>query len=98
MNGDSSPWSFRMGAVPETGTDTAIRTGEFDLDHGITVTVLCRCPALAGTPLWAGHLLLFPIDLKLVRRKAFAFPCLTLLVAAGGAVEINAIVPFALDQ
>src|SRR3954468_11385746 len=98
MDSDGPPWSFRMGAVPETGTDTAIGTGEFDLDHGITTAVLGGRPTLAGTSLGAGHLLLFPMDLKLVRRKAFAFPCLTLLVAACGPVKINVVVPFALDQ
>src|SRR3954447_14968293 len=87
-----------MSTVPETGTDTAIGTGEFNLDHGITVTVLGRRPALAVTSLRADDLLLLPINLKLLCRKAFAFACLTLLVAAGGTVQIHAIVPFALGQ
>src|SRR3954470_3459047 len=98
MNGNRTPWSTCMSTVPEARTDTAIGTGEFDLDHGITATVLGGRPALAGTSLGAGYLLLRPINLKLVRRKAFAFPCLTLLVTACGPVKINVVVPFALDQ
>src|SRR4051812_30949190 len=87
-----------MGAVPETGADTAIGAGELNLNHGVAAAVLCRCPALAGTSLRAGHLLWFPIDLKLVRRIAFRFVGLTLLVAAGRPIEIHAVIPFALDQ
>src|SRR4051794_29198185 len=98
MNGDRTPWSTCMSTVPEARTDTAIGTGEFDLDHGITATVLGGRPTLAGTSLRAGYLLLRPINLKLVRRKAFGFACLTFLVAAGGSVQIHAVVPFALDQ
>src|SRR4051812_25319546 len=98
MNRNRTPRSCRMSAVPETGADTAIGMGELDLDDGMAAAVLCRCPALAGTSLRAGRLLLFPIDLKLVRRKAFGLACLPLLVAAGRPLEIHAVIPFALDQ
>src|SRR3954471_11222297 len=69
MNGNRTPWSTCMSTVPEARTDTAIGTGEFDLDHGITATVLGGRPALAGTSLGAGYLLLRPINLKLVRQS-----------------------------
>src|SRR4051812_47335167 len=95
---DGAPGSSRLRAVSETGADPTIGVSEFNFDNGLAPTVLRVRPALAGTSLGTGYLLLFPIHLKLLRRKAFAFAGLPFLVAAGRSVEIHAVIPFTLDQ
>lgn len=87
-----------MGTVSEMRADTTIGIGEFDFYNGPATTIQGMRPALAGTSLWADHLLLFPIHLKLLCRKALAFTSLPFLVAASRAVKIHAVILFTRDQ
>jgi hypothetical protein len=72
INGDGTPWSFRLGAVPETGTEPAIGTGEWNLDHGRTAAVRGGRSALAGPPGdWNGHTAV--LSLVLVSAAFYCF-------------------------
>ncbi len=71
---------------------------EFDLDDLIGSVVERWGPATAGVSLWAGGLLVFPIDEKMIGIEAFLLTGLPVMVAAGGTHQIDLVVLLALDQ
>ena len=74
----------RLRTQPQTRTALTVFGGEFDLDDLIGSVVDRWGPATAGVSLWAGGLLVFPIDEKMIGIEAFLLIGLPLMVARVG--------------
>lgn len=62
--------AHRLRAEPQTGAGLTIFGGAFDFDDLVGAVGDSRSPATARVSLWAGGLLAFPIDEKVIGIEA----------------------------
>ena len=88
----------RLRAEPQTGTGLTVFGGEFDFNDLVDSVVDGRRPATADVSLWAGGLLVFPIDEKMIGIEASLLAGLPLMVSTGRTHQIDLVVLLALEQ
>jgi len=99
-DGECSPLVFarRVDTIAKTRAGTAIGDGKLDLDQVGMVLPTERGPAAARFSLWAGRLLVVPIQPKLTRIDARCGPGLPLGVKGYGTNHLNPKASVPIDQ
>ena len=84
--------AHRLCAEPQTRAGLAVFGGKFDFDDLVGSIVDRWGPATAGVSLWAGGLLVFPVDEKVIGIEACLLTGLPLMIAAGWTYQVDLIV------
>ena len=90
--------ALRLRAQPQTGADLTIFGGEFDFDDLVGSVADSRSPTTARVSRWAGGLLAFPIDEKVISIEALLLTGLPLMVPAGWTHQVDLVVLLTVNQ
>ena len=97
-NGNSPSRWRGTSVLRTTGTWLAIRHRELDLDHVILEPVEGGGPADTRFAFRADDVLVFPVDHEGTRREPCAFFSLPVVIVAGWADQLDAMLPLTIDK